>query len=114
MTTSKSKASANPLDDLLSPERLRRNWRKVKPKAVASQEQTVEEETPQLCYQTLRSLINKRFTGDDAEVLNRLLDELGALLGQGPAGDGAPRIDEVLNLIEDLVEAFEIRGQGHS
>ncbi len=111
MTTSKSKK--NPLDDLFSPERLRRNWRKAKLNAEAPVVETVEEETPQTCYRTLRNLINRRFSGDEAEVLNRFLDELGTLLQQDSSEDVVDPINEVLNKIEDLVEAFEIGGHGH-
>jgi len=75
--------------------------------------ETVEEETPQTCYRTLRNLINRRFSGDEAEVLNRFLDELGTLLQQDSSEDVVDPINEVLNKIEDLVEAFEIGGHGH-
>lgn len=106
-------SNENSLDALFSPERLCRNWRKTRLKgAEVPAEETVADENAQACYQTLRRLINRRFSGDDAEVLNRFLDELGPLLEQASSEDVAQPIDEVLNIIEDLVEAFEIGGRG--
>ena len=74
----------------------------------------------------LQGLIKGRFSGDDAAVLNLLLEELHALLinvfpaaedNQIPADNQAemiPAIHDVLNRIEDLVEAFEMAGQAGS
>jgi hypothetical protein len=111
------------IDELFSPERLQSNWQKVgerreKPPAMDVREQSVPE-----IFDQLQRLIQQRFFGEDALALNLLLDELHALLMPAfPAGgtDQAPvegqeeritAIHELLNRIEDLVEAFEMAGR---
>lgn len=108
------------IDELFSPERLQSNWQKVgerreKPPAMDVRE---EQSVPEI-FDQLQRLIRQRFFGDDALALNLLLDELHALLMPAfPAGEtdqapveGLTAIHELLNRIEDLVEAFEMAGR---
>jgi hypothetical protein len=108
------------IDELFSPERLRRNWQKAKvhPEELAGSQ--TEAKSPQAIFARLQALIRDRFSGDDAVALNLLLEELQVLLdpvfpeagkSQTPATDQAkmiPQLHEILNRIEDIVEAFEI------
>jgi len=67
---------------------------------------------PWRIYEHLQILIKGRFSGDDALALNLLLEELHAHLINGEnQAETVPAIHEVLNRIEDLVDAFEIAGR---
>jgi len=73
-------------------------------------------------FELLQKLITERFSGDEAVVLNLILEELHLHLCTVFPADGKmepppenkaariPAIHEVLNRIEDLVDAFEIAG----
>jgi hypothetical protein len=114
---------SNKIDGLFAPERLRRNWQKTKKRAGGPVSAETEGKSPLEIFVRLQVLIKERFSGDDAGALNLLLEELHALLipmfpvvekSQTPAENQAemiPAIHEVLNRIEDLVEAFEIAGR---
>jgi hypothetical protein len=116
-------AMPNKIDDLFAPERLRRNWQKEKKRTGGPVSAETEGKSPLEIFARLQVLIKERFSGDDAVALNLLLEELHALLiplfptvekSQIPAENQAemtPFIHEVMNRIEDLVEAFEIAGR---
>jgi hypothetical protein len=108
----------NHLDEIFSPQRLRSRWQQreevgAKPAAAPVDSQTVTE-----VFNRLKSLIQQRFETQHREALNAQLDELQDLLLKrfSPAGDAEvlqeeraaidPAIHEVLNDIEDLLEAF--------
>ncbi len=116
----------NQLDDLFSPERLRRNWQPAEKSAGRDKAQDEEKDRgPRELFERLQGLILGRFSEDDAEVLGLQLEHLRALLGRrfpdAEKAEPAPKeqaelnsaIDEVLNRIEDLAEAFELAGRSH-
>ena len=114
---------SNKIDDLFAPEHLRRNWQKAKKRAGGPVSAETEGKSPLEIFVRLQALIKERFSGDDAVALNLLLEELHILLiplfptlekSQTPVENQAemiPAIHEVMNRIEDLVEAFEIAGR---
>lgn len=110
-----------PLDDLFSPERLRKNWqRSTVPLADPTPAETAPAMPMALIHQ-LRDLIHDQFSAQDAAALNMMIDELEALMTRifpdaatdgdtHPQPDAVPAAHEALNRIEDLVEAFELAG----
>ncbi|SEM09481.1 hypothetical protein SAMN04489760_10424 [Syntrophus gentianae] len=111
------------IDDLFSPERLHRNWQKA---GTREERPPVPDRGGQSAleiFDELQRLVQQQFSGDDALALNLLLDELHALLTPASPADGTdqapaedqeeriPAIHEVLNRLEDLVEAFEMAGR---
>lgn len=114
----------NKIDELFAPERLRRNWQKTKKHADRPIIGETEGKSPLDIFEHLQILIRKHFSGNDVQALNPLLEELSALLltvfpaeGQNQIPAENPEksiaaIHEVLNRIEDLVDAFEIAGRG--
>ena len=103
------------LDDLFSPERLRKNWQRSE--ETVKGQGTTEEQTPLHIFAYLKDLIEKRFQGDNAATLNIFLETLKTLLVRRfPEAEQVEEdqdaldteIHDVLNKIEDLVEAFEI------
>jgi len=118
---------ANKIDDLFSPERLRKRWKQIEKTAkspVGVKASEVEDQNALQLFHRLQNLITNRFQGDDFAVLNFLLQELQELIVrkfpeaerepsvQEEKNDMSPAIHDVLNRIEDLVEAFEIAGRG--
>jgi len=102
----------NKIDELFAPERLRRNWQKTNKSADRPVIAETEGKSPLEIYEHLQILIKGRFSGDDALALNLLLEELHAHLINGEnQAETVPAIHEVLNRIEDLVDAFEIAGR---
>lgn len=112
----------NKIDELFSPERLRRTWQKTQQpddRPIIAEE---EGQSPLEMFELLQRLITRRFSGDEAVVLNLLLEELHLHLCNVFPADRKmetppenkkariPAIHEVLNRIEDLVDAFEIAG----
>ncbi|MEW5802327.1 MAG: hypothetical protein AB1847_09520 [bacterium] len=122
------------IDKLFSPQRLRQNWKKPVDSGRGEKGKTGETKEslssgrPQgaaafagairLEFELLRSLIHRQFTGDKSRLLDMMLEELHKLLN---AADEAPNaeaggdmtvlcqsIEEVLNHIEDLVEAWDV------
>lgn len=114
------------IDELFSPERLRANWKK----ATNGNDQKVDSAPQIIGYlQILHEvsvLVERRFSGDDALVLDLLLGDLNRLFKQKyPLAETLnTRIDEnstdeidavdvqiaqVINQVEDLVDAFEIK-----
>ena len=117
---------ASKIDDLFSPQRLRKRWKQIEKSAkrpVGVEASEVEDQNASQLFHRLQNLINNRFQGDDVAALNLLLQELHELIvrkfpeaekelsAQEEKKDMSPAIHEVLNLIEDLVEAFEIGGR---
>jgi hypothetical protein len=111
------------IDELFAPERLRKNWQRTQKPSKDSGRRETEDQAPLEIFVRLQSLIRNRFSGDNLVVLNLLLDELHALLiaafptgGEGKApeenpAEPVPVIHELLNRIEDIVDAFEIAGR---
>jgi hypothetical protein len=117
---------ASKIDDLFSPQRLRKRWKQIeksakRPFGVEASE--VEDQNALQLFDRLQNLINNQFQGDDVAALNFLLQELHELIvlkfpeaekepsAQKEKNDTGPAIYEVLDRIEDLVEAFEIAGR---
>ena len=111
------------LDDIFSPERLRRHWQQSDETAAEpDEEKTAVAETQGALeiFHRLHGHINQRFPGKKSEPLNMMLEELqGLLLKRFPqTGDVEVSeeekaalnmaIQELLNDVEDLVEALEL------
>ncbi len=108
------------IDELFSPERLRKNWEKAQSKE--SDENTVlkNKNTPTAAFDDLAVSLQERFYGENLAVLNLLLDSLHPVwesLFAEDAGKNNPKIDaaemiltahELLNQIEDLSFAFNL------
>lgn len=109
-------------DEIFSVENLRRKWERTEEEADARKAVSEPEfETPEPIreFEKLRELVNRRFPGEQAEALNGLLEELRELLEKrfAESADRAgavalnPMINEILNQIEDLAEAFSLEGE---
>jgi len=108
------------IDELFSPERLRKSWKKTKDQTAGLITGDKEGGSPFEIFERLRNLIQIKFSGDDASALSFLLDDLHAILtrmfpnvgeSQNQAiskADIVPAFHDVLNRIEDLVDAFEV------
>jgi len=111
------------IDELFAPERLRKNWQRAQKTSKGPDRVKTEEQSPLEIFVRLQSLIRSRFSGDNLVVLNLLMDELHDFLiaafptsgeDKTPGEDQAeplPAIHELLNRIEDIVDAFEIAGR---
>jgi hypothetical protein len=111
------------IDELFSPERLRKGWQKTKERTGGPVRAEREGESPLQIFEHLRDLIQRNFSGEDSVALNLLLDDLYVLLERtypkaeespiptDSLTDMSPAIHDMLNRIEDLVEAFEIAGR---
>ena len=114
---------ADSLDDIFSPERIRRHWQQPDESAAEPDEEKTAVGEPQGVmgvFHRLHDLINQRFPGEKAEPLNLMLEELQELLLKRfpQAGDVEVSeeekaalniaIQELLNDVEDLVEALEL------
>jgi hypothetical protein len=110
------------IDELFSPERLRKSWQKTKEQAGGLVTGERVGKSPLEIFEHLRNLVRAKFSGDDAAALNLLLDDVhtmlirmfpkaGESLNQAESqADMIPAVYDILNRIEDLVEAFEIAG----
>jgi len=113
----------NNLDDIFSPERLRRSWQQDEIVAERKDERAPEPhetETPFAVFQRLRGRIEERFPGKQGEPLAVLLNEVEEkLLRRFPQKEDAEVSEEdkaalnkeigiLLNQIEDLAEALEL------
>lgn len=113
----------NDLDDIFSPERLRRRWQQDEVAAERKDERAAkphETETPLAVFQRLRGRIEERFPGKRGEPLAVLLNEVEEkLLRRFPQKEDAKVSEEdkaalnkeigmLLNQIEDLAEALEL------
>jgi len=114
---------ADSLDDIFSPERLRRHWQQPDETAAESDEEKTAVAAPQGAMgvlHRLHGLIKQRFPGKKAEPLNVMLEELQELLLKRFPQTGDAEVSEeekaalnsaiqqLLNDVEDLVEAFEL------
>jgi hypothetical protein len=114
---------ADSLDDIFSPERLRRHWQQSDETAAEPDEEKTAVGEPQGAmeiFPRLHGLINQRFPGKKAEPLNLMLEELQELLLKRFPQTGDAEISEeekaalnsaiqqLLNDVEDLVEALEL------
>jgi len=114
---------ADNLDDIFSPERLRRHWQQSDETAAeADVEKTAVAETQDALelFHRLHGLINQRFPGEKAKPLNLMLEELREVLLKRFPETGEVElseeekaalnttIQELLNDVEDLVEAMEL------
>jgi hypothetical protein len=113
----------DPLDDIFSPERLRARWQDRKEDAATwkrDEPDTVPSspENVMAVYNRLQTLIHERFKGEQGEALNVMMEELEDLLqkrfppeAEVSEEDKAilnPSIEELLNGVEDLIEALEL------
>jgi len=114
---------AKNIDEIFSPERIRRNWNQVDEKAGKHN----EPKSPLSVFSNamaefdrLRGLIHQRFPGEQSYALNVMMKELhGLLVKRFPEAEDKKisqedtlafnqAVEEVLNQIEDLVEALEL------
>lgn len=113
----------NRLDEIFSPERLRARWqgrtateaKQDEPSATSPEAQTVT-----AVYSRLQSLIQERYPGEQGAALNVMMGELQELLGKRfPQSEETEvsedekatlnsSIEEILNTVEDLLEALEL------
>ena len=113
----------NSLDDIFSPERLRRSWQQDEVAAERKEARAAEPheaETPLAVFQRLRRRIQERFPGEQGEPLAALLKEVEEkLLKRFPQTDDSEvseednsalnqEIETLLNDIADLAEALEL------
>ena len=111
------------LDDIFSPERIRRHWQQPKETAAQPDEDKTSVGEPwgaMGIFRRLHGLVNQRFPGEKAEPLNVMLEELQELLLKRFPSTGDVEvseeekaalniaIQELLNDVEDLVEALEL------
>lgn len=109
-------------NDIFSIENLRKKWERTgeeegEQDAVHAEPHPEKPDTIREFGQ-LRDLVARRFGGEQCEVLNSLLDELGNLLEkrfpetgdtvESEADVSNPAIGEILVQIEDLAEAFSL------
>ncbi|OPY12638.1 MAG: hypothetical protein A4E66_01075 [Syntrophus sp. PtaB.Bin001] len=109
----------NKIDELFSPERIRRNWQKTEKRAEKPVFVEAADQSPLKIVEEVHTVVKRRFFGDEAEALHLLLEELQALLSAAfPTAERSSTpedqeenlsaIHEVLNRLEDLVDAFEM------
>jgi len=111
------------IDDIFSPERIRRHWQQPEESAAEPDEEetaTAEPRGAMAVFHRVHGLINQRFPGVKAEPLNVILEELQELLlkrfPQAVDEEVSQKekealnlaIQEMLNDVEDLVEAMEL------
>ena len=111
------------LDDIFSPERIRRHWQQADETAAAPDEERTVTGEPQSAteiFHRLHGLIKQRFSGKKVEPLTMMLEELQELLlkrfpqtGDAEVSEEEEAalnlaIQELLNNVEDLVEALEL------
>lgn len=115
-------AASSKMDALFDPERLRKNWNKVSSEEARSLPVFHEPNEPMSAFSILRLFLQTRFSGDHMAVLNMLMDDLEPVWKslfdetdrqiQDLPDDAAAiaAAQELLNRIEDLSDAFQIRG----
>ena len=111
------------IDEIFSPERIRRNWNQVDEKAGKHNELKSPSSAPSNAmaeFDRLQALIHQRFPGEQSFALDVMMEELHCLLKKRFPEDenkkNSPEntlafnqaIEEILNQIEDLVEALEL------
>ena len=113
----------NNLDDIFSPERLRRRWQQDEVPAEKQEQADVKPPEPEdamAVFRRLQSRIQKRFPGEQGQPLALLMNELEELLlRRFPQTEEVDVTDDdraalnqeiemLLNDIEDLAEALEL------
>ncbi|MEN6375661.1 MAG: hypothetical protein ABFD75_12910 [Smithella sp.] len=108
------------IDELFSPERLRKNWEKARSKKPDDNPEQKNKNTPISAFDALAVSLQERFYGENLAVLNLLLDSLypvWELLFAEDAAKNNPEMGaaemislahELLNQIEDLSFAFSL------
>lgn len=108
------------IDELFSPERLRKNWEQVQSKEPDAKPEQKNENTPMSAFDALTASLQESFHQDNLAVLNMLMDSLYPIwkdLFAGNAGENDAETDaaasiltahELLNRIEDLAFAFSL------
>jgi len=106
----------NKSDELFSPERLSQRWQKAPKPAGRSATAKGEGPSPLELFEHLKTLVSGRFSGDEAVVVNRMLEELHLHLCRvfpkgsktEPRAEDIAALHEALNRLEDLLDAYEI------
>lgn len=113
----------DPLDDIFSPERLRARWqdrKDITDEREATGTMPSNLENVMAVYNRLQVLIHERFRSEQGKALNVMMEELEDLLhkrfplkaeAEVSEEDKAilnPSIEELLNGVEDLIEALEL------
>ena len=108
------------IDELFSPERLRRNWEQVQSKEPDAKPEQKNINASMSAFDALAASLQESFHQDNLAVLNMLMDNLCPVwesLFAGNAGENDPETDaaasiltahELLNRIEDLAFAFSL------
>jgi len=108
------------IDELFSPERLRKNWEQVESKEPDAKPEQKNKNAPMSAFDALAASLQERFQKDKLAVLNMLMDSLYPVweaLFAGNAAEIDPETDaaesiltahELLNRIEDLAFAFSL------
>lgn len=108
------------IDELFSPERLRKNWEKAQSKKPDENPEQKNKKTPISAFDALAVSLQERFYGENLVVLNLLMNSLCPVwesLFAEDAGKNNPEMDaaemissahELLNQIEDLSFAFSM------
>ena len=115
---------ANKLDDIFSPQRLRRSWNQRESSRIEGAEPTAPEAVkadPLAVFERMQRLIHQRFNIAQGGAMQVLLSQLQQLLlerfspaGENESAEAQPNalnapIEELLITIEDLVEALEVQ-----
>jgi len=104
------------LDELFSPARLRKKWKKQSTRAGDKSASPENEHPAKACFEKLEQVIANRFIGSDLAVMEQLLGVLQGKLepvwdrmSEQPVDDiNRAEINQLLNDIEDLAEAFTV------
>lgn len=118
-------AQRSRLEELLSPERLRDKWREEERPAgdAAPQPAALPPRHPQLLVDELQALVEQRFAASQSEALRAMLGGLRERVarrfpraGQPPPAEEqaalAAELEGLLNKIEDLLAALQLRPRG--
>jgi len=115
---------ANRIDKVFSVDRIRQSWLQEDTelqKTPVDNKGRAEFQTVMADFDHLARIVRRRFSEERLEAMNGLLGELREMLQQrfsaenedrAPTGDETEvntAIDQVLNQIEDLAEAFELK-----
>jgi hypothetical protein len=95
---------------------LSQRWQKAPKPAGRSATAKGEGPSPLELFEHLKTLVSGRFSGDEAVVVNRMLEELHLHLCRvfpkgsktEPRAEDIAALHEALNRLEDLLDAYEI------
>ncbi|MEN6330955.1 MAG: hypothetical protein ABFD57_03085 [Smithella sp.] len=108
------------IDELFSPERLRKNWKQAQSKKPDENPEQKNKNAPMSAFDALAASLQEHFYKENLTVLNLLMDSLYPVwesLFVDNAGENDPEMDaaemismahELLNQIEDLSFAFSL------